>query len=100
MDSEKNVEFDEDGFLKRWEDWSTELAKDLARQEAIELREDHWKVITFLRNYYLKFGATPMVRTISKASGLTAKELYTLFPNGPLRQAAKIGGLPKPVGCL
>ena len=28
------------------------------------------------------------------------KELYSLFPNGPIKKAAKIAGYPKPVSCV
>ncbi len=100
MPSEVKIDLDEDGFLKRPEDWSRKVAEYFAKLENIELTEDHWKVINFLRDYYLKFGSVPMVRAISKATGFSARELYDLFPSGPLKQAARIGGLPKPSGCV
>lgn len=100
MTPKQAVELDEDGFLMRPEDWSCEVAEYFAKLEGIELTGDHWKVINFLRDYYLKFGSVPMVRAISKATGFSARELYRLFPSGPLKQAARIGGLPKPSGCV
>jgi DsrC like protein len=33
-------------------------------------------------------------------SGVPVKELYQLFPKGPAKLAAKIGGIPKPKGCI
>ncbi len=93
------VELDEDGFLKNPDDWSREVAEYLAEKENIKLTDKHWKVIDFMRDYYLKFGAVPMIRAISKKTGLSVRELYELFPSGPLKQAARIGGLPKPSGC-
>ena len=35
-----------------------------------------------------------------KASGVSVKELYQLFPKGPAKLAAKIAGIPKPRGCI
>jgi tRNA 2-thiouridine synthesizing protein E len=49
---------------------------------------------------YLKKGAAPSIRTLGKASGVPIKELYQLFPKGPAKLAAKIGGIPKPRGCI
>jgi dissimilatory sulfite reductase related protein len=40
------------------------------------------------------------IRTLGKASGVPIKELYQLFPKGPARLAAKIGGIRKPRGCI
>ena len=42
----------------------------------------------------------PSIRTLGKASGVPIKELYQLFPKGPAKLAAKIGGIPKPRGCI
>jgi tRNA 2-thiouridine synthesizing protein E len=53
-----------------------------------------------LRDTYLKTGDAPSIRTLGKASGVPVKELYQLFPKGPAKLAAKIGGIPKPRGCI
>jgi dissimilatory sulfite reductase related protein len=53
-----------------------------------------------MRNRYLSSGNAPSIRTLGKESGVPIKELYQLFPKGPAKLAAKIGGIPKPTGCI
>lgn len=92
---------DEDGFLQEPEIWNDAVARDFALSEGIEdLNEGHWKVIHYLRNYYLEFGIAPMVRKLSKETGFKLKEIYDLFPSGPAKGACKLAGLPKPTGCV
>jgi tRNA 2-thiouridine synthesizing protein E len=53
-----------------------------------------------MRAQYQAKGTGPTVRVLGKTSGVTVKELYQLFPNGPAKVAAKIAGIPKPRGCI
>jgi tRNA 2-thiouridine synthesizing protein E len=77
------------------------VAQDFALTEGVEaLTPDHWKVIHYLRNYYLEFGIAPMVRKVCKETGFKLKEIYDLFPSGPAKGACKLAGLPKPTGCV
>jgi dissimilatory sulfite reductase related protein len=97
----RTYEVDEDGFLENPAIWSSEVAKDFANSEGVEnLTEDHWKVINYIRNYYLQFGIAPMIRKLCKESGYKLNEIYTLFPSGPAKGACKLAGLPKPTGCV
>ena len=92
---------DEDGFLQEPETWDDAVAQDFALTEGIEdLTDGHWKVIRYLRNYYLEFGIAPMVRKVCKETGFKLKEIYDLFPSGPAKGACKLAGLPKPTGCV
>lgn len=92
---------DEDGFLENPEIWNEAVAKDFALSEDItDLTEGHWKVINYLRNYYLEFGIAPMVRKVCKETGYKLNEIYELFPSGPAKGACKLAGLPKPTGCV
>ncbi|HYW35300.1 MAG TPA: TusE/DsrC/DsvC family sulfur relay protein [Balneolaceae bacterium] len=97
----KTLELDADGHLAHQSDWSEDLAPELAKQEGIpELTDRHWKVINFMREYFLQKGEAPSIRKLTKESGVPIKELYELFPKGPAKKAAKIAGLPKPKGCI
>ncbi|MBK7907387.1 MAG: TusE/DsrC/DsvC family sulfur relay protein [Gemmatimonadetes bacterium] len=90
-----------EGFLERVEDWDRALAVELAAEAGIaELTPRHWLVIDYMRDTYLARGDAPTIRTLGKESGVTVKELYLLFPKGPAKLAAKIGGIPKPHGCI
>ena len=97
----KQVEVDEDGFIQDPENWDKAVAADLAKTEGVdELTEDHWKVVEYLRDYYLEFNMAPMIRKLCKATGFKLKEIYELFPSGPAKGACKVAGLPKPTGCV
>jgi tRNA 2-thiouridine synthesizing protein E len=90
-----------EGFLERVEDWDRDIALEIARESGIpELSDRHWLVVNYMRDTYLKTGAAPTIRTLGKESGVQIKELYVLFPKGPAKLAAKIGGIPKPKGCI
>ena len=97
----KQMEIDEDGFIQDPDQWDEAVAKDLAKTEGVDdLGEDHWKLVHYLRDYYLKFQIAPMIRKLCKTTGFKLKEIYTLFPSGPAKGACKVAGLPKPTGCV
>ena len=74
---------------------------EIARANGIEqLSDRHWQVVNFMRKTYLETGSAPSIRSLGKTSGVPIKELYELFPKGPAKLAAKIGGIPKPRGCI
>ena len=96
-----NVDVDGEGFLQKPEQWTREIAAEIAAGAGIaELTDRHWQVVEFMRNQYLETGNAPSIRSLGKESGVPIKELYQLFPKGPAKLAAKIGGIPKPRGCI
>jgi tRNA 2-thiouridine synthesizing protein E len=95
------VDVDAEGFLTDPEQWNERIAEEIARQNGIaELTDRHWLVVRFMRERYLDTGGAPSIRALGKESGVPVKELYELFPKGPAKLAAKIGGIPKPKGCI
>jgi TusE/DsrC/DsvC family sulfur relay protein len=99
--AETPVDVDAEGFLTNPEQWNEEIAEAIARDAGIaELTPRHWQVVRFMRERYLSTGAAPSIRALGKESGVPVKELYELFPKGPAKLAAKIGGIPKPKGCI
>jgi TusE/DsrC/DsvC family sulfur relay protein len=95
------IEVDAEGFLQKPEQWTEELAEEIARGVGIDpLTDRHWEVVRFMRDTYLATGSAPTIRTLGKASGVPVKELYQLFPKGPAKLAARIAGIPKPRGCI
>lgn len=103
----KPFESDEEGYLIDLASWNEELAHLIAKDEEIEMTDEHWEVVKFLREYYNEYQIAPAVRVLVKAvkKKLGAdkgsnKYLYELFPYGPAKQACKIAGLPKPTGCV
>jgi len=99
--AEKPVDVDAEGFLDHPEQWTEEIAAEIAREAGIaELTTRHWQVVRFMRERFLSTGTAPTIRSLGKESGVPVKELYELFPKGPAKLAAKIGGIPKPHGCI
>jgi TusE/DsrC/DsvC family sulfur relay protein len=95
------VEVDPEGFLLDARRWNEQIAAEIARANGIgRLTDRHWQVINFMRQTYLDTGSAPSIRSLGKTSGVPIKELYELFPHGPAKLAAKIGGIPKPRGCI
>ncbi len=95
------IAVNDEGFFLNPHDWSEEIVPELAEREGIaELTPKHWEVIRFMRTAYEERGGAPSVRALSKESGIPVKELYALFPKGPAKVAARIAGVPKPVGCI
>jgi tRNA 2-thiouridine synthesizing protein E len=98
---------DEEGYIIDISNWNEGLADLIAADEKIEMTEEHWEVVNFLREYYDEYQIAPAVRVLTKAIGKkfgkekgSNKYLYALFPYGPAKQACKIAGLPKPTGCI
>lgn len=97
----KELEVDEDGFIQDPNQWDEKVAIDLAKTEGVEqMGDDHWKLVNYIRDYYLKFQIAPMIRKLCKETGFDLKYVYQLFPSGPAKGACKVAGLPKPTGCV
>ena len=97
----KTYDVDEDGFLSDPKIWDQTVALDFASTEGVaQLTDQHWKVINYIRNYYIEFGIAPMIRKLCKETGFKLNEIYNLFPSGPAKGACKLAGLPKPTGCV
>jgi len=97
----KTLELDKNGHLANREDWTPNLAQQLAYScEVGDLNDRHWVVINYMRDEFEKNDDAPSIRKLTKQSGVSTKELYQLFPKGPAKKAAKIAGLPKPKGCI
>jgi TusE/DsrC/DsvC family sulfur relay protein len=97
----KTLTLDADGNLANRNDWSEEIAREIAAFEGIsELTPQHWAVVKSMRAVFEKEGDSPSIRRLTKESGVDTKTLYQLFPKGPAKKAARIAGLPKPKGCI
>lgn len=95
-----SIKVNEEGYLTDFAQWDKSIAETIAQQENVgELTPKHWEVLNFIQDQYKK--NVPLTIRKIGASGVTdIKEFYALFPNGPLKKAAKIAGIPKPVGCI
>jgi len=102
-----DLQLDKDGFLAHLEDWSEDVAIQLAAAENIQLTDQHWEIIHLLRQFYREFELSPAMRPLSRyikqqlgADKASSIYLLQLFPGSPAKIAAKIAGLPRPENCL
>jgi TusE/DsrC/DsvC family sulfur relay protein len=95
-----DVNVDSEGFMTEYDEWNEDIAKELAGNIGIDLTDNHWQVIKFLREDYKEQGETPMLRRVSNVGGVPTKQLFELFPKKPAKKMAYIAGVPKPQGCV
>lgn len=103
----RDISLDQDGYLCTLSDWSEPVAAALAQREAITLTDDHWQILTLLRDFYSEFQLSPANRPLIKYVALklgpdkgNSLHLNRLFNGTPAKLAAKLAGLPKPTNCL
>lgn len=103
----KTIQLSEAGWLENLEEWSEELAEQIAKNEQIpELTQEHWDIINMAREYFQENGVVAEPRSFSKmmkqkfgADRSDQKYIYSLFPTGLIKCANKVAGLPRPKGC-
>ena len=105
--NKEHFTLDKHGYLADINAWNEAIAAEFARDENITLTEAHWQVVKFLREFYLTYNLFPAVRILIKElqkqygmQAINSAQLQTLFPKSPIRQAARIAGLPRPVRCI
>lgn len=103
----QQLPLDKHGYLSDITLWNEQVAAAFAELENIELTDNHWEVVRFVRQFYLEFNTSPAIRLLVKAMAQqlgedkgNSKYLFMLFPQGPAKQATRIAGLPKPAKCL
>ena len=94
-----NVQLDDDGFLLDASQWNEDVAKELAKEDDLELTDKHFEVLNFLRKEYLS-GEGLTIRKVGNSGIVDIKQFYTLFPKGPLKNGSKYAGIPKPTSCV
>ncbi len=96
-----SVDVNEEGFMIHPAQWNEQIAVEIAKEEGIaELNPEHWKIIQFCRQSAGASGKAPTLRQITIGTGISTKDLFTLFPKGPAKKVARIAGLGKPEGCV
>ncbi|MEN8153803.1 MAG: TusE/DsrC/DsvC family sulfur relay protein [Acidobacteriota bacterium] len=94
------IEIDDNGYMTNFDQWNKEVANALAKENGIEeLTQKHWDVIEYIQKG-VKDGVNLSIRRIGKSGVVDIKTFYELFPDGPLKKATLIAGVPKPSGCV
>jgi tRNA 2-thiouridine synthesizing protein E len=97
---QRQIVFDNEGFLNDFSDWNQELCIMLAGECGLtEISEKHWRVIRFLREFYGGHGRAPLNSQLKQGTAMTLLELETVFPGGIKNGARRLAGLPNPKTC-
>ncbi len=96
----KDVHVNEEGFLTEFDEWDEAIAAELAQNIGIEMTEEHWTLIKWLREDFSERGETATTRRVQTAGGVPTKRQFQLFPKKPAKKMAYVAGLPKPKGCV
>ncbi|NNF05450.1 MAG: TusE/DsrC/DsvC family sulfur relay protein [Candidatus Eisenbacteria bacterium] len=93
------ISVNEEGYLTDLSQWTREIGIEIAREEGIEMTDQHWSVIDYIQDQY-RNSASLSLRSLGKRGPVSIKELYQLFPDGPLKKSSRIAGIPKPASCI
>ena len=96
----KEVHVNEEGFLTEYDEWSEDIGAELAKNIEVEMTDEHWKLIRWLREDYKEKGETATTRRVQSAGGVPTKQQFAMFPKKPAKKMAYVAGLPKPHGCV
>lgn len=104
MNMSKKPLRDEEGYLIQPDDWTEDIANELAKEEGLELNETYWQALNFMQSYYNEHNVAPDVRHLishmaveNSLSKREAKKLvFDFFPYGYVKQACKIAGMKRP----
>lgn len=90
----KRINVDDDGFLANLEDWDEKVAQGLAEREGVgQLKDEHMEIVKFMRSYYKKYHAFPILSYVCKNIHQPKECVSEEFINP--EKAWKIAGLPK-----
>lgn len=93
------VNVNEEGYFTEPSQWNKEIAKEIAKEEGVDLTDQHFEVLEMLREKN-EAGENLSIRGINKSGVVDVKTFYQLFPGAPLKKATKIAGIPKPASCV
>ena len=100
----REIQIDNSGFLFDSDLWNEDVARFLAEREGLELTDEHWQIIRYMRAFLEEHGVSPDARFVfsylGEVQGCSAREarkhFFELFPYGYVKQACKIAGLRQP----
>ena len=93
------IQVNDEGYLEDMSQWTKEIAVGLADEIGISLTDKHFEVLGFLREKHTA-GEVLTIRKVGNSGITNIKEMYQLFPGGPLKYSSKIAGIPKPSSCV
>lgn len=97
---------DGEGYLLDLDAWSEQFVHARAVQEELELTNEHWEVIYYIREFHDNHGVQAPVRDMLKhfkkvwgKEKANTRYLHEIFPKGgPQKQGNRLAGVRKPKG--
>ena len=99
MIANTEVNVNDEGYLTDLNQWTREVAMEIANNEGVTMTDKTWEVISWIQDQFRNDVALS-IRKVGKSGVTDIKEFYALFPDGPLKKASKIAGIPKPASCI
>lgn len=96
----RTVHVNDEGFMTEFDEWTPEIAVELASDLGLDLDDERLAVVRFVRDDYAERGATATLRRMKAVGGFETRRLFALFPQKPAKKIAYVAGVPKPVGCV
>lgn len=101
MVDNKEIQTCGEGYIVNRDEWSFGFVSAQAEVEGLELTNEHFEVIQFLRDFYQEHGAQAEVRKMVKyfkvewdAERGNSRYLHRIFPRGgPQKQGNRLAGL-------
>jgi len=97
--AESQVNVNEEGYLTDLNEWNRDIALAIAEKEGVTMTEKNWEIVNWIQEQH-RNGISLSIRKVGKSGVTDIKEFYRLFPDGPLKKASKIAGIPKPASCI
>lgn len=95
----KTVQVNDEGYMTNRDEWTKDIATEMAKEDGIDLTDKHFEVLEYLRDAEAK-GESLTIRKVGKSGITDIKGLYQLFPGGPLKLSSKYAGILKPASCV
>lgn len=93
------VSVNDEGYMTDFGQWTKEIGAEIAKNEGVQMTDKSWEVINWIQDRY-RNNDPLTIRKVGKSGITDIKEFYELFPEGPLKKASKIAGIPKPASCI
>ena len=95
-----DLQTDNEGFLLNRNDWTPEVARQIATEDGYTLTDLQMDYIVNARSMFDAEGIVPPLRKFIKEVGISKADLFQAFETGPMKLICKWGGLPRPTGCV
>jgi tRNA 2-thiouridine synthesizing protein E len=97
----KSILIDAEGYIINIDEWTEDFTIALAAKEELELTDEHWEVVHYIRNYYeehhIQAQVRDMIKHFKKQWGPehgNNRYLHDIFPKGgPQKQGNRLAGI-------